>query len=128
MAHPPGSDTVASPIRASIGPNTRIEARILRTMSYGAMVEAISAAWSVILRPISPFLTPATAVDAPSPLSRCEKLSTSARRGRLPSVSFSSVSSAQGSRVSALFLAPLIGILPSRRLPPVMRMLSIGPP
>ena len=40
--------------------------------------------------------------------------------------SFSSVSKAQGSRASALFLAPEIGILPLRRLPPVMRMESIA--
>ena len=36
IAQPPGIETVASPMRASIGPSTRIEARILRTMSYGA--------------------------------------------------------------------------------------------
>ena len=33
MAQPPGSETMAWPSRASIGPSTRIEARILRTMS-----------------------------------------------------------------------------------------------
>jgi hypothetical protein len=33
MAQPPGNDTVASPARASIGPSTSTEARILRTMS-----------------------------------------------------------------------------------------------
>ncbi len=34
MAQPPGSDTRASRQRASSGPSTRMEARILRTMSY----------------------------------------------------------------------------------------------
>ena len=39
MAQPPGRLTVASPARASIGPSTNTEARIRRTMSYGATVE-----------------------------------------------------------------------------------------
>ena len=83
-------------------------------------------AWSVIRRPYSPFLTPSILVETPSWLSRWPKLSTSASRGRLPSVSGSSVSSAHGSRVSAAFLAPEMGIFPSRRLPPWIQMLSIG--
>ena len=33
MAQPPGSETTAWPSRASSGPSTRMEARILRTMS-----------------------------------------------------------------------------------------------
>ena len=33
IAHPPGKETTACPSRASIGPRTRIEARIFRTMS-----------------------------------------------------------------------------------------------
>ena len=41
MAQPPGSDTRASPTRASSGPSTSTDARILRTMSYGASVLAI---------------------------------------------------------------------------------------
>ena len=36
MAHPPGSDTRASPHRASSGPSARIDARIVFTISYGA--------------------------------------------------------------------------------------------
>src|SRR5204862_4612835 len=49
---------------------------------------------------------------------------TSARRGRFPSVSDSSVSKAQGSRVSALFFAPLIWMSPFSALPPLIQMLS----
>ncbi len=76
------------------------------------MVDAISLAWSVIRRPISPFLTPATAVETPSWFNKWLKVSTSARRGRLASVNFSSVSRAHGISVSAAFFAPLIGISP----------------
>src|SRR3954467_1847943 len=36
MAHPPGSDTRARPMRATSGPSTRTDARIVRTRSYGA--------------------------------------------------------------------------------------------
>jgi len=64
-------------------------------------------------------------VDTPSSLSKWPKLSTSASRGRLPSVSLSAVSSAQGSKVSALFFAPLMWMSPSRRLPPWIQMLSM---
>ena len=36
MAQPPGSDTSALPKRASSGPSTRIDARMVFTSSYGA--------------------------------------------------------------------------------------------
>ncbi|MNU90429.1 hypothetical protein D3C71_802970 [compost metagenome] len=36
MAQPPGSDTVASPKRASSGPSASTEARMVLTNSYGA--------------------------------------------------------------------------------------------
>ena len=36
IASPPGSATRARPVRASSGPSTQIEPRILRTSSYGA--------------------------------------------------------------------------------------------
>ena len=38
MAQPPGSDTSASPKRATSGPSTRIAARMVLTSSYGAKV------------------------------------------------------------------------------------------
>ena len=63
----------------------------------------------VITRPKSSGRVPSIAVEAPSWLSRCPKLSTSASRGRLRSVSGSSVSSAHGISVSAAFFAPEIG-------------------
>ena len=36
MAQPPGSETRARPQRATSGPSTRLEARIVFTSSYGA--------------------------------------------------------------------------------------------
>ena len=46
-------------------------------------------------------------------------------RGKLRSVSGSSVSSAHGSSVSAEFFAPEMGMVPERRFPPWMMILSI---
>jgi hypothetical protein len=80
----------------------------------------------VMTRPKSSGRVPSIMVEQPNWLSRCPKLSTSARRGRLRSVSGSSVRSAQGSSVSALFFAPEIGMVPLRRLPPRMRILSMS--
>ena len=44
MAHPPGIDTRARPVRATSGPSTRLDARIVFTMSYGASGFGIVAA------------------------------------------------------------------------------------
>ena len=41
MAHPPGRDTLALPNRARSGPRTRIEARIVFTISYVASAFSI---------------------------------------------------------------------------------------
>ncbi len=41
MAQPPGNDTSALPKRATSGPSTRIDARIVFTSSYGATVSLI---------------------------------------------------------------------------------------
>ena len=82
----------------------------------------------VITRPNSSGRVPSIAVEAPNWFRRWPKPSTSARRGRLRRVSGSSVSSAQGRRVSAAFLAPEIGRRPASRCPPRMRMRSIPRP
>jgi hypothetical protein len=70
----------------------------------------IRVAASVITRPKSSGRDPAIVVDTPNWFIRCWNPSMSASRGRLRSVSGSSVSSAQGSRVSAAFFAPEIGM------------------
>ena len=43
ITQPPGSDTIASPVRPSSGPITQIDARIRRTRSYGASLFTDSA-------------------------------------------------------------------------------------
>ena len=73
------------------------------------MVVVMRVASSVITRPKSSGRAPAIVVETPNWFIRCWKPSISASRGRLRSVSGSSVSSAQGSSVSAAFLAPEIG-------------------
>ncbi len=82
IAQPPGSDTRASWQRANSGPSTSTEARILRTMSYGASVELIAPP-SDRLRPSLP--TGSTAM--PCCDSRLVMVSISASRGTLVSTS-----------------------------------------
>ncbi|CDO35070.1 hypothetical protein SPHV1_2190007 [Novosphingobium sp. KN65.2] len=79
----------------------------------------------VMTRPKSSGRDPAIIVETPNWFMRCWKPSISASRGRLRRVRGSSVSSAQGSSVSAAFLAPDTGIVPERRFPPSMMILSI---
>jgi hypothetical protein len=89
-------------------------------------VDVSRVACSVITRPKSSGRAPAIDVDVPNWFIRCWKPSISARRGRLRRVTGSSVSSAQGSSVSAAFFAPETGTVPERRLPPRMMILSIA--
>ena len=44
MAHPPGVDTRARPVRANSGPSTTNDARIVLTSSYDASCEVTFAA------------------------------------------------------------------------------------
>jgi hypothetical protein len=89
-------------------------------------VEVIRVASSVITRPKSSGREPAMLVEMPNWFIRCWKPSMSARRGRLRRVSGSSVSSAQGSRVSAAFFAPEIGMVPEGACRPRMMILSMA--
>src|SRR5574343_450068 len=100
MAQPPGSDTLASPKRASVGPSTRIEARMVFTSSYGACrvwmslaVSSYSCTLSVITR-------------APMPCSSFCVVSTSRSCGTLVSRRVSAVSRLAHKIGSAAFLAP----------------------
>ena len=123
---PPGSGTRASPQRASSGPSVSMDARIFLLMSAGASVEVIRPAFSVMTRPNTSGRLPSISVETPNWLTRCPNMSTSARRGRLRSVSGSSVRSAAGMSVSAAFLAPDIWMRPSSGRPPRMMILSIS--
>src|SRR5262245_675534 len=118
MAQPPGSDTRASPQRATSGPSTRIDARIVFTRSYGAVGSERRAA-----RSDSPSLSSS---DTSTPI--CESsltmVLTSRRCGTFESVTSSSVSSAAHMSGSAAFFAPETRISPDRGTPPWMMSLS----
>src|SRR6516164_7353466 len=121
IAQPPGSETRASPKRASSGPSTRIDARIVLTSSYGASRDVTSAAASVtVASPLPPG-------SATTPIVRRRRVivATSCRRGTFCSCTRSAVSSAAHSSGSAAFLAPEMTISPASRRPPRMRSLSI---
>src|SRR5712671_5776589 len=118
MAHPPGSDTRASPQRARSGPRTRIEARIVFTRSYGASgSDRRSALRDRPSRSSSDTSTPSCASSRSIVL-------TSLRCGTLESVSCSRVSSAAHIRGSAAFFAPETRISPDSDTPPWMMSLS----
>src|SRR6201996_2073770 len=125
IAQPPGSDTVASPKRASSGPSTMMLARIVLTRSYGA---------SGVLSPLASTTTSSTrppSVSAPqltsTPMLRISlsTVATSCSRGTLCSVTGPGTSSAAHSSGSAAFLAPEIVTSPWRRRPPRIRSLSM---
>src|SRR5580658_8080423 len=118
MAQPPGAETRARPERATSGPSTRLEARIVFTSSYGASGLTM---FGVCSR------------TASSSSSNCAPISTSSRsmvrisrtRGMRRSVTGSSVSSEAASAGSAEFLEPLLAISPLRSVPPVITNLSM---
>src|SRR4029079_4681850 len=119
IAQPPGSDTRASPQRASNGPSARIDARIVFTISYGASGQSIVAAESV---------------SAPSSPSARTPIGASSERIVRTSLSFGTFVSTRGSEVSsaaqrigkAAFLAPETRTSPCSGVPPVIASLSIG--
>src|ERR1700682_4205380 len=117
MAHPPGSDTRASPHRASSGPSARIDARIVFTISYGASGQSTCFADSVSAPLCASIRTPI-----------CESsermVRTSFSCGRLSSVSGSGVSSAAHRIGSAAFFAPEMTAPPLSATPPSIASLS----
>src|SRR5690606_29663062 len=119
IAQPPGRLTRASPKRATSGPRTRMEARMVLTRSYGASRQVISDAssstWSLSpLRYFTPSLSKRRSVV---PISR--------RRGTFSNVNFSAVSRLAHKMGRAAFLAPDMATSPCKGRPPRMRSLSI---
>src|SRR5689334_8272162 len=118
IAHPPGSDTRASPQRASSGPSARIDARIVFTSSYGASGQSMCAASSATV--------PGCEVSSLTPI--CDSsdcmVRTSLRRGTLLSVTGSGDSSAAHSNGNAAFLAPDARISPCNGPLPAILSLS----
>src|SRR5262245_57552359 len=121
IAQPPGNDTRARPVRASSGPSTRTDARIVLTSSYGASGWVSFAARSSIEPLLLETSTPICA-------SSFDMVRTSMSRGRLVSLSGPSVSSAAHRIGSAAFFAPETRIAPSRRRPPRIFSLSMDQP
>src|SRR5580692_8090236 len=118
MAHPPGSDTSAAPKRASNGPSTRIDARMVFTSWYGAkyslMVEA-----STSIRILSSMVT-----DTPMRPSNSIMVVTSCRCGTFDTVTGPSARRQPANIGSVAFLAPAMRISPSSGMPPCICSLS----
>src|SRR6185437_12754354 len=122
IAQPPGSDTSAWPKRATSGPSTRIEARMVRTRSYGAMqVLVVRGSTCIFMRSSSTSCTPIWP-------SSSMKVVTSCRCGTLPMLTGSSASR-QAARIgSTAFLAPEMPTSPWSGTPPLIRILAIKRP
>src|SRR5262249_40922736 len=106
------------PARATRGPSTRLEARIVFTSSYGASGETIS---GVEIREV----LLSTSSRAPiSRKSRC-MVRMSRTRGTRCKMTGSEVRSAAASSGSAAFWEPLAATEPLSRAPPLMTNLSI---
>ena len=118
IASPPGRATFARPVRASNGPSTQIDPRILRTSSYGASEVGRSGTFTRTLstRPCTDSVT-----SQPSrPSSSCMVV-TSEIAGRLAIVVSPGASSAAAISFNTLFLAPTTETSPASRAPPVTR-------
>jgi hypothetical protein len=120
MAQPPGRETSALPVRASSGPRTSTLARIFRTMSYGAVVSAMSAARRVHAPP------PWSSASTPRQRSSSAMVPMSINAGTFDRRSGLSVSRHAAISGNAAFLAPLISIVPRSGRPPRIRMLSMS--
>src|ERR1035441_8266639 len=118
IAQPPGSETSARPKRASSGPSTRIEARMVLTSSYGAKYSRIALA-STSMRMRSS-MVPVPAYRAVHSM----VVVTSCRCGTLPIVTGPSANSAPARMGSVAFLAPEMRTSPSSAMPPVICSLS----
>ncbi len=119
MLSPPGNATRASPVRASNGPRTAIEARIRRTSSYGASTEE---------RCVASTATPPSSQATPAP--RCSRTSPIVKqswmRGTLRSTERPGASRVAAISLRAEFLAPEIRTEPASRAPPVTKRRSIS--
>ena len=119
MAQPPGRLTSAAPKRASVGPSTKMEARMVFTNSYGAQV--LFTVPPLILNS----LTPSLSTSAPMPCRSLCVVFTSASIGTLVRCRMSSVKSPAHISGRAAFFAPEITISPCNGPLPVIFSLSM---
>ena len=118
IAHPPGSDTSARPKRASSGPSTKIDARMVFTSWYGAKYSLIVDA-STSMRIFSSMVT-----DTPMRPSSSIMVVTSCRCGTFDTVTGPSARRQPAKIGKVAFLAPEMRISPSSGIPPWICNLS----
>src|SRR5215813_3369258 len=119
MAQPPGREMSALPNRATSGPSTRMEARIVFTSSYGAK-HSFSVEPSTSMRMRSSMVT-----VAPMRPSNSTVVVTSLRCGTFATTTGSSASSAPARIGSVAFFAPEMRTSPSSGTPPWICSLSM---
>jgi hypothetical protein len=114
MAQPPGSATRAEPCRATSGPSTRTDARIVDTSSYGATSSVTRGTRTSARRP-------SLATLAPCVCNSFSIVRTSLSSGMFVSVTGSAVSRDAASAGSAAFFAALTATEPCSGMPPSIR-------
>ena len=124
IAQPPGSDTSAAPKRASSGPSTRIEARMVLTSSYGATCWLTERGSTTIALPRDS--VPWSMVTlAPSSPSSFTVVTTSCRCGTLVISTGASASRVAQRMGRTAFLAPEMLTSPCSAAPPVTTILAM---
>src|SRR5580692_6749030 len=122
MAQPPGWATRASPQRATRGPSTSEEARMVLTISYLAVGSESTRQLILVRCCARPY---PSSTSAPIEVSSFRSVSMSRTWGIFSSTTSSSVRIAAAMQGRAEFLAPLTRIVPSSGLPPRMTNLSM---
>src|SRR3984885_425007 len=118
IAQPPGRETSARPKRASSGPSTKIDARMVFTSWYGAKYSLIVEA-STSMRIFSSIVT-----ETPMRPSSSIMVVTSCKCGTLDTVTGPSASRHPARMGRVAFFAPEIRISPSSAMPPLICNLS----
>ena len=118
MAQPPGSETLASPQRARSGPSTRIDARMVLTMSYGAV--GLFNPCPLSTMPSFPSIVTSTPI---CPIRR-SMVEMSLRCGTLENRTGSATSRLEQRIGSAAFFAPEMATSPTSGVPPSINNLS----
>ena len=121
ITSPPGGGSCIPPVRASMGPASRIEARMRAAAPASSCVAPTLAART------RTSLGPVHSVSAPRTSSRFISVSTSLMRGTFSRNTSSSVRSVAASMGSAAFLLPLGRMVPLMRLPPWTMNLGTRP-
>lgn len=117
MRHPPGVNSLTSPLSARSAPSMNTEERIAQARWGGISVREGD--------PLTMISRPRLSMSAPRARSTHTMSSTSVMKGQFRTVTGSGVSRLAASMGSTAFFAPLISVLPKRGRPPLILRISL---